>query len=128
MSFPYIYIYRLNKLGINKVVFLFTFRVYLSLLNCSGINISFFYSLFINSLLLPFCNICYLPWPVCVFCAFTDNFKYVLYAFLLLPSLTGKINTPGSVHSSKLVFLLSLNSRLKYITITFRGFYPVKNI
>ena len=35
------------------------FKVGLSLLKCPGINISFFCSLLIKLLLLPFCNICY---------------------------------------------------------------------
>ena len=61
---------------------------FLSFLNCSGINISLFYSLRIKLLLLPFCNISYNPFlfqPVFFFCVPIDNLKHVLYAALLLP-------------------------------------------
>ena len=83
-------IWRLDKL-VTKGLFFVIFRVYLSLLNSSSSIISFFCSLLIKLLLLPFCNICYgtfLRQPA-LFWVSIDNFKHFLYAVLLSPSLNG---------------------------------------
>ena len=66
------------------------------ILNCSGINISLFYSLFIKlfaTALLQYL-VRHLPWLACIFCVSIDNFKHVLFAVLLLSSLTGQDKCP----------------------------------
>ena len=86
--------------------------------------------LLIKLLLFPICNFATTSSLTSLrFLCLMQNCKHVLYAVLLLPSLTGqhKCIWLGPFESANFIFL-SLNSRLRYITITVTGFHSVKNI
>ena len=96
-------IYRLDKRLIDVVFLLYLSFIWVWWTALASI-LAFFCSFLIKLLLLSFCNICYdtfLGWPA--FFVSIQNFKHVLYAVLLLPSLIGKINSSGLVHSSKVI-------------------------
>ena len=102
----------------------------MSLFKCSGINISFFVSYLLNFCYFPSVILLrHLPWLVCVFCVLCKIVNMFCTLFYCYHHWLGNINASGSVHSSQLIlFFLSLNSRLRYITITVTGFHSVKNI
>ena len=85
------------------------FKIYLSLFNCSGINLIFFCSLFIKLYLLLFRHICcgtFLGCFVlfCVYSNFETCFVCCSVANIIANNIWTKwINAPGSIHSSKLI-------------------------
>ena len=86
----------------------FVFRVYLSSLNCSGVNISFFYSLLIKLLLLPFFNIGYGAILSASFVSLLIIWNTFATLFCCYHLWLSKINAPGSVNSSKLILFCYL--------------------
>ena len=95
----------IDLINFNKCCVFIIFRFYLSLLNSSGINISFFLSLLIKLLLLFSCNICYdtfLGSPSFFVSLFQilNIFSTLFYCY---HHSLGKIKSSGLVHLSKLI-------------------------
>ena len=126
-----------------------TFKGYLSLLNCSGINISFLCFLLIKR------SAIFVAAPslssLCFFLSLLISLSMFCTLFYCCFPSSAKVNVPGSVHSSNLIlFSCFLNSILqekhqlkkvginffhfyrlfseRYIIITSTTLYPVKNI